>query len=119
MLSRIDEKLWKTGWYIYYPLYILSLVGFNLVAPKYLSYFSAIVKVYISLLLLWKFNPFKNPICVNGGGLYSYINLKIAEEPTPDIAIGINITDLKNVNNEKSKTSEFCRSSLFLKKHIK
>ena len=61
MLSRIDEKLWKTGWYIYYPLYILSLVGFNLVAPKYLSYFSAIVKVYISLLLLWKFNPFKNP----------------------------------------------------------
>ena len=61
MLSRIDQKLWKTGWYIYYPLYILSLVGFNLVAPKYLSYFSAIVKVYISLLLLWKFNPFKNP----------------------------------------------------------
>ena len=39
MLSRIDEKLWKTGWYIYYPLYILSLVGFNLVAPKYLLFF--------------------------------------------------------------------------------
>ena len=61
MLTKIDEKLYKTGWYIYYPLYILSLVGFNLVAPKYLSYFSAIVKVYISLLLLWKFNPLKKP----------------------------------------------------------
>ena len=61
MLSRIDEKLWKTGWYIYYPLYILSLIGFNFIAPKYLTYFSAIVKVYISLLLLWKFNPLKTP----------------------------------------------------------
>ena len=59
MLSRVDEKLWKTGWYLYYPLYILSLVGFNIVAPKYLTYFTSLVKVYISLLLLWKFNPLK------------------------------------------------------------
>ena len=61
MLSRIDEKLYKTGWYIYYPLYILSLVGFQVVAPEYLTYFTAGVKVYISLLLVWKFNPFKKP----------------------------------------------------------
>ena len=25
MLSRVDEKLWKTAWYIYYPLYALSI----------------------------------------------------------------------------------------------
>lgn len=61
MLTKIDEKLYRTGWYIYYPLYILSLVGFRVVAPKYLSYFTAAVKVYISLLLFWKFNPLRKP----------------------------------------------------------
>lgn len=62
MLSRIDEKLWHTGWYyFYYPLYILSLVGFNIIAPRYLGYFTATVKIYISLLLIWKFNPIRSP----------------------------------------------------------
>ena len=47
---------------IYYVLYALSLIGISLVAPVYLQYFSALVKIYISLFLLYKFNPLKSKI---------------------------------------------------------
>jgi hypothetical protein len=43
----------------YYILYALSLLGISIVAPLYLSYFSSLVKIYISLFLIYKFNPFK------------------------------------------------------------
>ena len=52
--------------------------------------------------MLKQFSPLETlmpliiPICVNGVGRYSYINLKIAVAPTADMAIGINIIDLKN-----------------------
>ena len=42
--------------------------------------------------------PFTIPIWVNGGGLYSYINLKIAVAPTAEIAIGIKTIDLKKAS---------------------
>ena len=42
--------------------------------------------------------PLIIPICVRGGGLYSYINLKIAVAPTADIAIGIKTIDLKKAS---------------------
>ena len=87
MLSRVDEKLWKTGWYLYYPLYILSLVGFNIIAPKYLS-----------LLLLWKFNPLKKakPVTVYdrqiifSAGTYLLLTTVIG-----DILMKYNITSSK------------------------
>ena len=50
---------------IYYFLYALSLVGVSLVAPLYLTYFSSLVKIYISLFLIYKFNPFKKKITCN------------------------------------------------------
>ena len=42
--------------------------------------------------------PFIMPICVSGGGLYSYINLKIAVAPSAEIAIGIKTIDLKKAS---------------------
>ena len=47
---------------IYYILYALSLFGISLVSPLYLQYFSSLVKIYISLFLLYKFNPLKKKI---------------------------------------------------------
>ena len=62
MLSKINHKsMYHAGYIVYYILYVLSLVGFQLVAPKYLEYFTAAVKVYISFLLMYKFNPFTKP----------------------------------------------------------
>ena len=39
-------------------MYILSLIGVSVIAPTYLKLFINVAKIYISLLLLWKFNPF-------------------------------------------------------------
>ena len=59
MLGKINQKsIYHASYLIYYIAYILSLIGFQLIAPKYLEIFTATVKIYISLLLMWRFNPF-------------------------------------------------------------
>lgn len=42
-----------------YALYILFAVGIFKSAPQYLETLDYYVKIYISLFLLWRFNPFR------------------------------------------------------------
>jgi cytochrome c biogenesis protein CcdA len=42
-----------------YSLYILFAVGIFKSAPQYLETLDYYVKIYISLFLLWRFNPFR------------------------------------------------------------
>jgi hypothetical protein len=42
-----------------YGLYILFAVGIFKSAPQYLESLDYYVKIYISLFLLWRFNPFR------------------------------------------------------------
>lgn len=42
-----------------YSLYILFAVGVVKSAPQYLETLDYYVKIYISLFLLWRFNPFR------------------------------------------------------------
>ena len=42
-----------------YSLYILFAVGIFKSAPQYLESLDYYVKIYISLFLLWRFNPFR------------------------------------------------------------
>ena len=42
-----------------YILLILSAVGFSQSAPKYLETMDYYVKLYISLFLVWRFNPLR------------------------------------------------------------
>jgi len=42
-----------------YLLYILFAVGIFKSAPQYLESLDYYVKIYISLFLLWRFNPFR------------------------------------------------------------
>ena len=58
------QKIFNTSFILYYIIYTLSLIGFSFVAPKYLDTFIMIVKIYISFLLIWKFNPLKKQIVV-------------------------------------------------------
>jgi len=43
-----------------YLLYILAAVGLFSSAPQYLERLDYYVKIYISLFLLWRFNPFRD-----------------------------------------------------------
>jgi len=40
--------------------YIFSFIGVSLVAPQYIVWLRNILQLYISIFLLYKFNPFKN-----------------------------------------------------------
>jgi len=42
-----------------YILYFVVALGLSTTAPKYLSLLDYYIKIYVSLFLLWRFNPFR------------------------------------------------------------
>jgi hypothetical protein len=61
-----DDQLYKIQnfWFnififISYLTYILFAIGFFTTAPQYLNKLDYYVKIYVSLFLLWRFNPFR------------------------------------------------------------
>lgn len=45
-------------------LYIFVLFGMFQFAPAYLIFITSFMKIYISFMLLYKFNPFRNTITI-------------------------------------------------------
>ena len=43
---------------VYYILFSFSLLGIYLISPLYLPILTNFIKLYISILLIWKFNPY-------------------------------------------------------------
>ena len=58
MVVALHEQLYIYILYLSWGLYIVALLGISFFSPKYLSYLREIIKIYISLLLIYKFNPF-------------------------------------------------------------
>ena len=54
-----QEKVYDIVIYSTYILYILTTLGLSAAAPNYLSTFDYFIKIYISLFLLIRFNPFR------------------------------------------------------------
>ena len=54
-----QKNLYHFSYFIYYLIYILSLIGFSMIAPIYLDYFTSAIQIYIGLILLWRFNPLR------------------------------------------------------------
>ena len=54
------QKLYFWTQLLYYILYAASLLGIFFIAPEYLATLINIIKIYICILLIWKFNPFTN-----------------------------------------------------------
>ena len=46
--------------YITWILYIIIALGLSARAPQYLDELQSYVKIYVSLFLLWRFNPFRH-----------------------------------------------------------
>jgi hypothetical protein len=53
-----QHKMFTLVIVITWILYISIAVGLSINAPKYLETFDYYVKIYVSLFLLWRFNPF-------------------------------------------------------------
>lgn len=48
--------------FLSYCLYFIAILGISTQAPIYLTYLEIIIKVYVSLFLIIRFNPFTNLI---------------------------------------------------------
>ena len=57
-LYKFQNKLFDTLRYITIILYILIVLGLSTSAPEYLEYLNSFIKIYISLFLIYRFNPF-------------------------------------------------------------
>ena len=62
-MSLFGENKWHENLYLFISnvsiiLYILALLGISLTNPKYLFILREILKIYISLILIIRFNPY-------------------------------------------------------------
>ena len=63
MLSYIQkhhETVFIYGLYFSYILYAIIFLGLSTSAPKYLTYLRGFLKLYVSIFLIWRFNPYSN-----------------------------------------------------------
>ena len=57
-MTLIQETIYDYAIYGSYILYFLALFGITNYAPAYLEWLKNAIKIYISVLLIWRFNPF-------------------------------------------------------------
>ena len=55
------QRAYMYGLYISYMLYIVALLGITTFKPEYLDTLQSILKYYICIILIVKFNPFVKP----------------------------------------------------------
>lgn len=58
-LYHIQHGLFTAGLILSYVLVISAYLGISINAPKYLDELDYYMRIYISLFLLWRFNPFR------------------------------------------------------------
>ena len=46
--------------YVTWLLYIVIALNLSVSAPEYLNYLQSVMKIYISLFLIYRFNPFRS-----------------------------------------------------------
>jgi len=59
-MKNIQSKFFNFIIFTTYFLYFLVIFGLSTNAPQYLEIFQTFVKIYISLFLIIRFNPFRN-----------------------------------------------------------
>ena len=58
-LQIVHERLFNIVIFLNYLFYFLIILGLSSSAPKYISTFHFYLQIYISLFLLYRFNPFR------------------------------------------------------------
>lgn len=58
--NKVQEHVFDFTFLLIYLLYFLIALGISATAPKYLSFLDYYVKIYVSLFLILRFNPFRN-----------------------------------------------------------
>jgi len=71
ILTKAQSQLFDIITIITWILYIIVLLGLSANAPQYLDDLQYYIKIYISLFLIWRFNPFRRV-------KFTYLDAKIA-----------------------------------------
>jgi len=58
-IHNFQNKAFDIIIYITWILYLLIVLGLSANAPQYLNYLHSFVKLYVSLFLIIRFNPFR------------------------------------------------------------
>jgi hypothetical protein len=58
-LIQVQQRLFQGIKYFSYILYVLVILGVSYSAPKYLSLLNVYLPIYVSLFLLFRFNPWR------------------------------------------------------------
>ena len=56
--NKLQEHIFDFIFIIIYVLYFTIALGLSAKAPKYLAFLDYYIKLYVSLFLIWSFNPF-------------------------------------------------------------
>ena len=59
-LTTVQYDLFRVIMIILSLLYAIALFGLSIKAPQYIVTLDYYVKIYISLFLIWRFNPFRH-----------------------------------------------------------
>jgi hypothetical protein len=59
-ITKFQERIFDFVFYLSYLLYFLVALGLSANAPDYLSTLDYYVRIYVSLFLILRFNPFRN-----------------------------------------------------------
>jgi hypothetical protein len=71
MLTKLQSQLFDLIIIVTWSLYIIIVLGLSANAPDYLDDLQYYVKIYVSLFLIWRFNPFRRV-------KFTYLDTKIA-----------------------------------------
>lgn len=58
-LHRFQDNMYDMVMYITWFLYVAIVLGLSANAPEYLDALHSFIKIYISLFLIYRFNPFR------------------------------------------------------------
>ena len=61
-MVNIQERVFDSTVIATWVLYIISLLGLSLSAPKYLQWLDYLLKVYVCLFLIIRFNPIRKKV---------------------------------------------------------
>lgn len=56
---QVQEKIFRGVKYLSYLLYFLIIFGLSYSAPKYLTLLNVYLPIYVSMFLLFRFNPWR------------------------------------------------------------
>lgn len=56
-MANIYENIFMYSLYLSYVLYFIILLGITNYAPEYLDYLKSFLKLYVGLLLVFRYNP--------------------------------------------------------------